>query len=160
MRSVFWVKTRYLKGLPMPFFLSIAMIVLLLSLTTLGLLTISRTVSSSGTILTPDVSIGVYSDSQCTRSLTSISWGSISPGTNVSRTFYVKNTGNVPLTLTMNSSDWSPAVASESMSLEWNRQNYVLNAGQSVSAELRLVVNSNTTGVTTFTVNIVISGSG
>jgi hypothetical protein len=44
------------------------------------------------------VNVGVYSDAACTLNLTSIDWGNVYPRGSVSRTIYVKNTGNVPMT--------------------------------------------------------------
>lgn len=131
---------------------------MLLSLSTLGLLTISQNISSSGTITT--VNVGVFSDSQCTQPLSTINWGSVSPGSTVSRTVYIKNTGGLPLTLSMSTSSWNPVTAGDFMAITWNRENAVLNAGDSVSAELVLTVDSDITEVTAFSVNIIISGTG
>jgi hypothetical protein len=105
---------------------------MLLSISTLGLLTISQTISSSGTITA--VNVGVFSDSQCTQPLSSISWGTISPDSSVSSTIYLKNTGNVPLTLNMTTSSWNPTIAGNSITITWNRENTLLGADQSTPA--------------------------
>jgi hypothetical protein len=147
-----------LKGVSTHVFLAIIVVVMLLSLSTLGLLTISQTISSSGTISTANV--GVFSDSQCTQPLSTISWGSVAPGSSVSRTIYVKNTGDLPLTLSMSTASWNPVAASNSMAITWNREGTVLAAGQIVPAELTLAVDSDISGVTAFSVNIIISGTG
>jgi hypothetical protein len=148
----------FLKRLSTHVFLAIVAIVMLLSISTLGLLTISQTISSSGTITAANV--GVFSDSQCTQPLSSISWGTISPGSSVSITIYLKNTGNVPLTLNMTASNWNPTIAGNSITITWNRESTVLGADQSTPAILTLAVNSGISGVTTFSVNIIISGTG
>ncbi len=152
------MKFGFLKGLSTPVFLAIMAIVMLLSLSTLGLLTISQTISSSGTITTANV--GVFSDSQCTQPLSSISWGPVAPGASVSQTIYIKNTGNIPLTLSMSTDSWNPPAAGSSMTITWNREGTVLAADQSTSAVLTLTVASGISGVTTFSVNIKISGTG
>jgi len=152
------VKFFFLKRLSTHVFLAIIVVVMLLSLSTLGLLTISQNISSSGTITT--VNVGVFSDSQCTQPLSTINWGSVSPGSTVSRTVYIKNTGGLPLTLSMSTSSWNPVTAGDFMAITWNRENAVLNAGDSVSAELVLTVDSDITEVTAFSVNIIISGTG
>jgi hypothetical protein len=152
------VKFFFLKRLSTHAFLAIIVVVMLLSLSTLGLLTISQNISSSGTITT--VNVGVFSDSQCTQPLSTINWGSVSPGSTVSRTVYIKNTGGLPLTLSMSTSSWNPVTAGDFMAITWNRENAVLNAGDSVSAELVLTVDSDITEVTAFSVNIIISGTG
>ena len=152
------MKFFFLKRLSTHVFLAIIVVVMLLSLSTLGLLTISQNISSSGTITT--VNVGVFSDSQCTQPLSTINWGSVSPGSTVSRTVYIKNTGGLPLTLSMSTSSWNPVTAGDFMAITWNRENAVLNAGDSVSAELVLTVDSDITEVTAFSVNIIISGTG
>jgi hypothetical protein len=60
----------------------------------------------------------------------------------------------------MSASNWSPAAAANSMTLSWNKQNSALAVGQSTSAVLTLTVNSDINGITTFSVNIVIAGTG
>jgi hypothetical protein len=130
---------------------------LFLTLVTTGLLMSSQTVPTSGTISA--VNVGVYSDSGCTLNLTSISWGTMSPGNSTTRTIYVKNTGTLPVTLTMTTSTWSPASASTYLSLAWNRESYVLAVGSSVAATLTLTASSSAGNITSYTFNIVITGT-
>ena len=130
---------------------------LFLTLVTTGLLMSSQTVPSSGTISA--VNVGVYSDSGCTLNLTSISWGSMSPGNSTTRTIYVKNTGSLPVTLTMTTSGWTPASASTYLSLAWNRENYVLAVGSSIAATLTLTASSSAGNITSYSFNIVITGT-
>ena len=155
------MKTRFWKGLSAPVFLAITTVVLMVSVSTLGLLTINQTLSSQGTVtIVSTPNLAIFSDSQCTQSLSAIDWGSITPGTPVTKTIYVKNTGNVPLTLSMSASNWSPTAATNSMALTWNKQNSALAVDQSTSAVLTLTVNPNISGITSFSVNIVIAGTG
>ena len=86
------MKFSFLRKLSPRLILIIAAIVVLLFFTTAGLLTVTQTISYSGTITA--LNVGVYSDSACTQSLTSISWGQIAPGGSVPKTIYIKNTGN------------------------------------------------------------------
>jgi hypothetical protein len=127
-----------------------------LTMVTAGLIT-TQTLQSNGTMTT--INVGVYSDSACTQNLTSISWGSIYPGNSTTRTIYVKNTGTLPVTLTMTTGSWVPTTASSVLTLTWNRQNTVLNAGQSISATLTLSVASSTGNLTDFSFNIIITGA-
>ncbi len=155
------MKTSFWKGLSTPVFLAIIVVVLLVSVSTLGLLTISQTISSSGTVMivsSPDLDI--FSDNQCTQTLSSFDWGSIEPGASVTKTIYIKNTGDVPLTLAMVTSGWSPSVAENFMELTWNREDSVLAVGQTISTVLTLKVDSAISDITDFSVNIVISGTG
>ena len=139
-------------------FIALTVVALLLSLTTLGLLTMSQTITSSGAITS--INVAVFSDSACTTPVNALSWGIVSPGTSVSRTVYVKNTGNIPLTLNMHTASWGPSGANNSISLTWNKDNAQLNADQSTAADLTLTVASSISGISNFSVNIIISGSG
>jgi hypothetical protein len=114
--------------------------------------------SSSGTILT--VNVGVYSDSACTQPLTSISWGTISPGSTITRTIYVKNTGTAQITLSMTTNSWNPTSANGPLTLTWDKEGATLTANQVATATLTLTVSSSISGITTFSVNIVIAGTG
>jgi len=127
-----------------------------LTLVTAGLIA-TQTIPSNGTVTA--VNIGVYSDSQCTQNCTSISWGTLSPGNTTSKTVYVKNTGTLPVTLTMTAQNWTPSTASSVLTLTWNRQSTVLNVGQSIDATLTLSVASSTGNLTNFSFNIILTGS-
>jgi hypothetical protein len=134
-------------------------VALALTTTTLGVLNVSQNVTSSGTITTSP-NIGVYSNSNCTTTLTSINWGSIIAGGNATQTFYVKNTGTGIMTLSLSVSNWSPSGASTYLTISWNQQGTQLSAGQSVAATITLAVSSSITGITTFTNTIAITGTG
>jgi hypothetical protein len=138
--------------------IAIAVVGLALTLTTAGLLSVTQLVSSSGIIST--VNVGVYSDSACTQPLASIDWGTISPGSSVTRTIYVKNTGNTQVTLSMTTTNWNPTSANGPITLTWNRQGATLSAGASVAATLTLSASSSISSITTFSVTIVITGAG
>ena len=117
----------------------------------------SRQLHSGGTIAS--INVGIYSDHACSRLLQSIDWGTIVPGGTVERTVYVKNTGNSPLILNLTTNSWNPAAAIESLALTWNKEGATLNAGETTMATLALVVAQDISGITTFSVAIVISGS-
>jgi hypothetical protein len=118
----------------------------------------SFTIPTSGSVFA--VNVGVFSDSACTVNLTSISWGAVSPGESVDRTVYVKNTGNAPITLSMATSGWSPSAANGPITVAWDKQGTVLNAGQSTAATITLSTSAGISGITDFNVNIIVTGSG
>ena len=121
---------------------------------------LQRSVSfpTSGMII--GVNVGVFADSGCTQNLTSVSWGSVYPGDSVSRTIYVKNTGNAAISLSMALSGWNPAVANGPLSIVWDREGVSLNPGLSISATLTLNVSPSVSGIADFGVNIIVTGSG
>lgn len=135
----------------------LALTAIFLTVTTLAALNASQNVSYSGSISA--VNVGVYSDSACTQNCTSLNVGTVSPGSTVTQVVYVKNTGNVPETITMTVGPWSPTGAGSYLTLTWNRQSTVLNAGQSIDATLTLTVASNTGSLTSFSCSVTITGT-
>jgi hypothetical protein len=136
---------------------AIAITGLFLTVISAGVLTTSTTLSSTGTITS--VNVGVYSDSGCTQPLSSINWGSLAPGESTTRTIYLKNTGTAPVTLSMTTTSWTPSNANTYLSLTWNRESYSLTAGNTVQAILTLMASSSAGNITSFSVNIVITGT-
>jgi len=130
---------------------------LFLTLLTSGLLMSSQTVQSGGTV--NSVNVGVYTDSGCTQNCTTIDWGALTPGASVARTVYVKNTGTLPVTLSMTSGSWVPSNANTYLTLTWNRGGTVLAPGSSVSATLTLSATSSAGNLTSFSFNIIITGT-
>lgn len=118
----------------------------------------SVTVGSSGTVKA--IGVGVYWDSGCTNRVTSISWGTIEPGTNVSSTVYIRNQGNSPATLSMHTENWNPTNASGYLTLSWNYSGQTLAVNEVIQVTFTLTVSSEIQGTTSFTFDIVIVGSG
>ena len=145
-----------MQKLPTGAIIALAATGIFLTLVTAGLIS-TQTVQSNGTISA--VNVGVYSNSSCTQSLTSINWGTLSATNSTARTIYIKNTGNVPVTLTLTTGNWVPTTADSVLTLTWNRQNSVLTAGQSISATLTLTVASSTGSLTDFSFDIIITGT-
>ena len=129
----------------------------ILTMTATGLLSINKTISSTGAVTA--INVGVYSDSACTSELTSIDWGTISPGNSENRTIYLKNTGNAQITLSMTSTNWNPASAGGPITLTWNRDNAILNTDQVAMATLTLSLSDSINGINNFSFDIVITGT-
>jgi hypothetical protein len=136
---------------------AIAITGVLLTIAVLAVLSDSTTVPINGTINT--VNVEAYSDSDCTEAVTTLNMGNVSPGSSVSQTIYIKNSGTVPVTLTMDTSGWSPAGAGSYLTLSWDRQNDELAAGASVSATLTLTAESDTGSLTAFSCSATITGT-
>lgn len=135
----------------------LTMSIAITSMSAFGALVVTRSISNNGSVTA--VGVNVYSDSACTTQVSTISWGALNPGGAENYTMYVKNTGTVPLTLSMTTSDWNPTSASSYITLTWNQQNYVLSAGQVVEAVLTLSVSSSVSGVASFSFNTTITGT-
>jgi hypothetical protein len=104
------------------------------------------------------INVGLYTDPTATNVCTNIEWGTINPGSNVTQTIYVKNTGNTPEILRLTTSGWNPSNATSTLTLTWNKEGSTLLAGSIVQATLTLTVASNTGTLSTFSFNIIISG--
>jgi len=136
---------------------AISIIGVLLTVTTLAALNASQSVPLNGTIA--GVNVGVYTDSGCTIPCTAISAGTLNPGGTFTQNVWIKNTGTVSETLTMLADTWNPANANSSLTLTWNRQNYVLSSGANVQATLTLTAAANTGTLTTFSCSVTITGT-
>ena len=123
-----------------------------------GVLNTSKTIQSTGKV--KSINVGVYWNSACTNVTTSINWGTIEPNSTVTRTVYVKNTGNSPLTLHLSSSGWNPANSNQYMTLTWDRENAVVSSGSVATAVLTFRVSSSITGITDFSFDIIVEGTG
>jgi hypothetical protein len=139
----------------------IILIILMISLTltTYAALTTNKTVLSTGGV-TVTANLSVCSDNTFQNNLTSINWGSPTPGTNVTKTIYIKNTGSgVSLVLSMMPTNWIPTNAKQSITLTWDQEGTKLLPGQSTAAVLTLVVSPTVVDITNFSVSISILGT-
>jgi hypothetical protein len=102
----------------------VVVVVMGLMVSALGALVATRTISNSGTVTA--MGVGVYSDNACATPLSTIGWGTLNSGDVKTYTMYVRNEGNVPVTLSMGAGNWNPASASSYITLTWNKENYVL----------------------------------
>jgi len=123
-----------------------------------GLLNVSRTLSSTGTVKA--INVEVFWDSGCTQIVSDIAWGLAEPGENTTNIVYLKNTGNAPLTLNMSCSNWNPVAAGNYISLSWNREGTVIDVDEVLSADIVMSVSDTITGITGYSFEIIILGEG
>jgi len=139
--------------------IALVIIGLAFSITTFSAVTTSTTLASSGTVST-SANLAVYADSGCTQPLSSISWGTLTPGGAITQTIYLKNTSNgLSLTLSMTTNSWSPTSANGPITITWDQEGTILQPAQSVAATLTLTVSSSISDITGFSVNISITGT-
>jgi hypothetical protein len=139
--------------------IALTVLALTIGTTTYAAISVNKNLSSSGSV-TVSANLGVYSDSSCTTPLTTINWGTPTPGASVVRTVYIKNTGTgVSLTLSMAPSNWTPSNANTYMTLTWSPTTSTLAPGASTAATLTLTVSSGITDITDFSVQINITGN-
>jgi hypothetical protein len=114
-------------------------------------------ISNQGTLKT--VGVGVYWDSALTNKVSSIDWGILEPSSNVNKTVYIRNEGNAAATLSMTTSNWSPANASTYLTLTWNYGGQTLNVNEAIQVKLSLAVSSSIAGITNFSFDITIAAT-
>ena len=123
-----------------------------------GLLTATKTIDSSGTIMA--INIEVYSDLACTQPLSSLDWGIPEPGDTVNRVVYLKNTGNADMSLNMYVSNWTPSGVDTYLSLSWDQENTVIAPDEVLQSTISLLVESGISGITDFSYQITLQGTG
>ncbi len=130
----------------------------LLDGTAMGTLLGRVTLPNMGTVKT--MGVGVYWDSDCNNQVTSIDWGTVDPGSTKDVTAYIRNEGNAPETLSLETKNWDPPDASSYMSLSWGYGGQVIDVGEVVQVALSLSVSDTIEGITNFSFDIVVIGSG
>jgi len=123
-----------------------------------GLLTTSKTLSSSGSVKA--INVEVFWDNECTQAVSSVDWGTPEPGESIENTVFVKNTGNAPMNLSQYTSGWNPVDAESYLTLSWDLEGMVISANEVLQAVLTLYVSSDISGITDFAFNIIIEGTG
>jgi hypothetical protein len=139
--------------------IALILVAVALTATTYGAISVNKSLSTNGSItVTPN--LGLYSDIGCNTTLSTIDWGTITPGNNQTRTVYVKNTGTgTSLTLCISTSSWTPINANGPITVSWDQEGTRLAPGQSTRAVIKLNSSSSIVDVTTFSVQILISGT-
>lgn len=118
----------------------------------------SNRLSSSGMIRT--VGVGVYSDESCSSRLASINWGTLDPGANQNVVSYIRNEGNLAVTLSLSTDNWNPTDASQYLTLTWDYGGSSIAPNEVVKVTFRLSVSSSISSITDFSFDIIIVGTG
>jgi len=146
--------------LPKPLLVIVLVVIAIaLTSTTFAALSVNKSLSSLGGI-NVTANLGVYSDINCTNPISSVIWGNITGGETASQTIYIKNTGSgMGLTLSMSPENWSPSSAGAYMTLAWDREGQRIEPNQVIPAVLTLTTSLSTVDVTSFSVQISITGT-
>jgi hypothetical protein len=115
------------------------------------------TISTHGNIMA--VGVQFYSDSSGLTATSQINWGTLAPGQTVNVTLYMKSTSNVPVTVSMAVGNFVPASGSGYLACTWN-YNGTISPGQIVPVVFTLVVATTVTGITAFSFDISVVGTG
>ena len=104
--------------------------------------------------------VSVWQDLNLTTPLTVIDWGMLEPSENKTVSCYLRNEGNVPSLLTVYTENWQPVNASNWINLSWNLEDVVIDVAKAVEAQLTLTVSPDIKNITSFSFDIILSGSG
>lgn len=116
--------------------------------------------TSQGPSRLKGVNLGLYWDSVCANATVAVAWGTLSPGSTSNVTVYVRNEGNLAVKLNLAAQNWNPASASNYITLAWNREGQVLKPQKVAKATLTLSVSSNVSGITSFSFDTIVTGTG
>lgn len=136
-------------------FLSIFLIALLIVGLAYGLSTF-LTITNRGVVKA--VGISIYEDALCENSLMMIDWGMVNPDSTVTYDGWLRNEGNVAVTVNMFVENLIPLNATQFMVLTWNREGAMVGVNETVSCVFTLHIFSNVS-ITDFSFNIVLVGS-
>lgn len=117
-----------------------------------------KTISNVGSVKA--IGVGVYWYENCTSEVSFIDWGMLEPGSSKNVTVYIRNEGNSVANLTMYASNWNPLNASDYMDLSWNYEGQDINVSEVLEVTFTLIISPEIQGITSFSFDIVIVGSG
>ena len=105
--------------------------------------------------------VGVYWDSHCTDTVSSIDWGNLTPGSVKNIVVYIRNEVEEPVYLIMSTMNWNPSKASDYnyINLRWDYSGQRTNPSENLQITLILSVNRYIEGISNFRFDIVITGS-
>jgi hypothetical protein len=103
-------------------------------------------------------SLGIYRDQNCLSKVSSIDWGSLTPGESRNAKVYVRNESNQTLFLSVTPQNWNPVSASNCLCFSWTIGNSKMEKGEIAEVTLILYVSLYASGVTTFSFEIIFTG--
>jgi len=107
----------------------------------------------------PTVEVGVYWDIGCSDEVSSVDVGDVEVGSIENMTVYVRNEGDTDVTLSMRTENWTPPEASSYITLSWDYGGQSISPDEVVPVVLTLSVSDDVSGITSFSFDLVITGS-
>ncbi len=103
--------------------------------------------------------LSVYWEEACLNEVPAINWGYIDPGSSSTVTIFVRNEGNVPVSVTLTTDNWSPSPVAPYITFDAVHQGDQLSPQAVLGVDLTLAVSPKITGISDFRFDIVIIGS-
>jgi len=142
-------------------FMVIAIVIVLVMFASeviLGQLSSLRLIGSRGRVKV--VGVGVYWDSNCSSPVYSVDWGSVEANSVKNITVFIRNEGNEPSNLFLNTTNWDPPSASDFIKLGWDYNGNVISPQQRIRVTLMLSIAPIIEGIKEFAFDIIISING
>ncbi len=98
--------------------------------------------------------LGIYWDSNCSETVYFLDWGTAEPGLTRSKATYIRNEGNAPAVLYLQTANWNPQEASSYITLSWNFKGEAVEPNQVVQVTFTLSISENIEGIDTFAFDI------
>lgn len=119
--------------------------------TAYAVMTYTASLQTNGT--SGQVAIGLFSDSGLTQPFSVYGWGNIIPGQTLSRIVYVKNTGNIGVTLNV-LYVWTNATQAQYFTTSSNYAGQTISAGSSIPVTINLLAGADLSKVPTWAFRI------
>jgi len=103
--------------------------------------------------------VGVYWDSTLSNSVSSISWGTLTPASKKSIGVYVRNEGEEPAYLSLSTTNWDPSEASGYLNLGWDYSRQQISPGENLRISLTLSASPKIQGISSFSFDIIITAT-
>jgi hypothetical protein len=118
----------------------------------------TQTISNVGSLKTIDIE--AYWDASLTNRVNGIDWGTLEPGDQKSFSIYFHNEGNSAVTLSESASNWNPSAAATYLIVSWDYNGQTIEADKNLQVTLTLSVSADITGITNFSFDIIVVGTG
>jgi hypothetical protein len=118
----------------------------------------SKPISNIGSLKT--IGIGAYWDENLTDKVDLIDWGTLEPGAQSNVTLYFHNEGDFAVNLSKSTSNWNPSLAASYLTLSWDYNGQTIEADGNLQVTLTLSVRESIAGVTDFSLDIILVGTG
>jgi len=103
--------------------------------------------------------VGVYWDSDCTDRVSSIDWGTLTPGSLKNVVVYIQNEDMELIYLITSTTNWNPSKASDYITVRWDYDGQWMNPGENLQITLTLSVTRYIEGISNFSFDITVTGS-
>lgn len=106
------------------------------------------------------VGCDIFADPEGVISVTKLDWGILEPRESKNITLYIRNTGNVPASLSMYSDTWIPEETEIYVAFVWNYEGMTVPVQGMAKVTFTLTIDQDITGINKFSWNITVIAEG